>query len=367
MPMYSLAIKVVLDRDLFMGEAALWKKAVYKWLHVFDTLGFPSMLGHALLSEQVSSLGGAQSMVLHDAPGVKSPRTAIKRAQTLLGYFSQFQPNGQDWEPWDRSMCLQYMGYLGNRVQAASRGITLLEALRFSKYFVDLPIPEVRLSDPPLRGREHWLVIVWNAWQPARPLEASELTLMEKVMDSGLDTRDVYLLSALIFAVLSRSRWSDLRYVEHFWVERAEFKVGPSGFVDDFGAFIYRLLMTGLGNSISLHSCGRTNLVWCSACGLDETPSTLLRYHELLCTKSMAVYSWDELAWPLQLCCSMLVNIRKDRFRPDESAQVKRIVTAMGLGLRRRSTSLVRFGKIGEVTWGTSALEQGSRLRRAGS
>ena len=65
----------------------------------------------------------------------------------------------------------------------------------------------------------------------------------------------------------------------------------------------------------------------------------------------------------------MLVNIRKDHFRPDESprAQVNRIVTAMGLGHRQGSTSLVRFGKIGEVMWGTSAREQGSRLRMAGS
>ena len=99
MPMYSFAIKVVLDRDLFMEEAALWEKAVRKWLHVFDFLGSPSMLGHALLSEQVTSLGGAQSVVLHDASGIKSPRTAIKRAQTLLVYFSRLQPNGQDWEP----------------------------------------------------------------------------------------------------------------------------------------------------------------------------------------------------------------------------------------------------------------------------
>ena len=141
-----------------------------------------------------------------------------------------------------------------------------------------MPIPEVRLSDPQLRGREHWLVIAWNAWQPDRPLKSSELALMEKVMDSGADTRDVYLLSALIFAVLSRSRWPDFRYVDRFWIERAGFKVEPFGFVDEFVTFIYTFLMTGLDNSISSPSYGHTTLAWCSAYGLYESSSTLLGY-----------------------------------------------------------------------------------------
>ena len=114
-------------------------------------------------------------------------------------------------------MCLQYMGQTGTQVQAASRGITLLEALRFSKYVMDLPIPETLLSDPQLRGRAQRLMVAKDTYHPARPLKASELAALEKAMDSGMDTRDVYLLGAVIFAVLSRSRWSDLRYVDQFW------------------------------------------------------------------------------------------------------------------------------------------------------
>ena len=88
MPLYSFAIKVVPDRDMFSEEAAVWEKAIHKWLQVFDILGFPGMLGHALLSEQVDAVSGSRSAVLRDALGVKSPRTALKRAQTLLRYFS---------------------------------------------------------------------------------------------------------------------------------------------------------------------------------------------------------------------------------------------------------------------------------------
>ena len=88
LPFYSFAIRVVPDRDIFMEEALPWEKAIWKWLQIFEILAFPGMLGHALLSEQVGTTLDSQSVVLRDALAIKSPRTALKRAQTLLRYFS---------------------------------------------------------------------------------------------------------------------------------------------------------------------------------------------------------------------------------------------------------------------------------------
>ena len=393
LPFYSFAIRVVPDRDIFMEEALLWEKAIWKWLQIFEILGFPGMLGHALLSEQVDTTSASQSAVLRDALGIKSPRTALKRAQTLLRYFSWLQSNFQDWDPWNRAMCLQYIGQVGARAGPASKGITLLEALRFGRYVMDLPIPEGLLSDPQLRGRAQRLMISKDVYHPARPLRATELATLERAMDAGLDSRDVYILGSVIFAVLSRSRWSDLKHVDQFWIERAEFNGEPFGFVEartkfhktatnlakkqrymplvapllgvtdtdwsrhwveamlelkvdinfepfgaicrapahdgtlcarsctseEVSAFINKFLKTGEGNSISSHSFKHTTLAWCSAYGLDEPSRTLLGHHELQGAKSMAVYSRDMLTRPLQLYCSMLANIRKDHFRPDES------------------------------------------------
>ena len=91
-------------------------------------------------------------------------------------------------------MCIQYMGQTGNQVQAAYKDITLLEALVFSKHWMDRPIPEVLLSDPQLRCRSQRLMIAKDIYHPARPLKASELALLEKAMEAVLDTRDVYLV-----------------------------------------------------------------------------------------------------------------------------------------------------------------------------
>jgi len=393
MPLYSFAIRVVPDRDMFLDEAALWEKAINKWAQVFDILGFPGMLDHAVLSEQVDASIGAQSVVLHGALGVKSPRTAVERAQTLLLNFSWLRSSGRDWDPWIRLMCIQYMGQTGNQVQAAYKDITLLEALIFSKHWMDRPIPEVLLSDPQLRCRAQKLMIAKDIYHPARPLKASELALLEKAMEAVLDTRDVYLVRAVIYAAWSISRWSDARYVDQFWVEHAgcngelfglvgakaifhktatslaekqrymplvallqgstgmdwsKFRIEsmlelivdinyvPFGEIcrapsqggelctrlrtsEEIGALINRLLKNGSVNSIASNSFKHTTLVWGGAYGLDEPSHALLGYHELQGSGSMAVYSRDMLARPLQLYCSMLSNIREARARPDES------------------------------------------------
>ena len=393
LPFYSFAIRVVPDRDMFAEDALLWEKAIQKWIQVFEILGFPGMLGHALLSEQVDESSSTQSEVLRDALGVKSPRTAIKRAQTLRRYFCWLQSTFTDWDPWNRSMCLQYLGQVSSHAGPASKGITLLEALRFGKYVMQLPIPEDLLADPQLRGRAQRLMLAKDMYHPARPLKASELASMENAMSSGLDVRDAYLLGGVIFAVLSRSRWSDLRYVDQFWIERAEYNGELFGFVEartkfhktatslakkqrymplvaplvgvtntdwskywcqamqelgivldsepfgaicrapahdgslcarsctseEIGAFVNRFLKTDAESSVSSHSFKHTTLVWCSAYGLDEPSRTLLGHHELQGAKSMMVYSRDMLTRPLQLYCSMLSNIRRDHFRPDES------------------------------------------------
>ena len=232
LPYYSFAVKVLPDRDIFAEDTVLWNKALQKWLQVFEVLGFPGTLGFSLLTKQAYGATGAQSDALRDALGIKSPRTAVKRAQTLLRYFAWLQTQSADWEPWDRSWCLKYLGSVVSHGVPASKGTTLLEALRFSKYVLGVPIPEGLISDPQLRGRAQRLMASKSLYKPARPLKAKELAALEKAMASDLDVRDLYMLGAIIFAVLSRSRWSDLRFVDQFWVERAEFNGQLFGFVE---------------------------------------------------------------------------------------------------------------------------------------
>ena len=175
MPHYSFAVKVKPDLDIHALTDALWNKSVGKWLQVFEILGFPGQLGTALEYESLYADAEQQGTVLRDALGIKSPRTAIKRAQTLLQYFKWAQGAFSDWDPWSRTRCLTYLGCTGELKVAASRGLSLLEALRFAKFVMQIPIPETLFMDAQIKGRAQRLMLSKREYKPARSLKALEV------------------------------------------------------------------------------------------------------------------------------------------------------------------------------------------------
>ena len=76
--------KVMPDRDFFQELEILWEHAIDKWLRVFEILGYPRLLGELLSLELQQPEGGRARPIIRDAMGIKSPRTAIKRALAVL-------------------------------------------------------------------------------------------------------------------------------------------------------------------------------------------------------------------------------------------------------------------------------------------
>ena len=106
-------MKVMPDRDFFQELEILWDHAIEKWLRVFEILGYPGLLGELLLTELQQPEGGRTRPMIRDAMGIKSPRTAIKRALAALKYFKWLQSNKENWDPWSPSSCIDYMA-VGN-------------------------------------------------------------------------------------------------------------------------------------------------------------------------------------------------------------------------------------------------------------
>ena len=232
LPFFSYAIKVLPDRNALEETEKVWSHALFKWQQIFEVLGYPGQLGREILQEQVESNPNAEGMALRDSLGIKSPRTALKRAQTLLQYFSWLQMHVVEWDPWNRSHCLQYLQQDGHSRPSASRGMTLLEAFRFARYVLGIEIPDHLLCDPQLRGRAQRLMAEKASYKPARPLKVSEVALLETSMQEPLDPIDKYMLGAVIFAILSRSRWSDLKFIDQIWIDKMEYKGELYGFVE---------------------------------------------------------------------------------------------------------------------------------------
>ena len=232
MPFYSFAIRVLPDRDALEETEKVWLVALSKWHQVFEILSYPGELGRVILQELVTGGHADSSGALRDSLGIKSPRTAVKRAQTMIHFLTWLQVHVSNRNPWDRLQCLQYLQPDGHRRTSASRGMALLEAFRFSKYVLGIPIPEQLLNDPQLKGRAQRMMAGKASYNPARPLKVSELAFLETSMQKPLDPIDIYMLGAVIFAILSRSRWSDLRYIHQIWIEKMEYKGELLGFVE---------------------------------------------------------------------------------------------------------------------------------------
>ncbi len=399
-PLYSRAIKVKPDRNFAAELDWQWLKALGKWLQVFEMCGFSGVLGDALSGQMFAADDTAASMILRDALGIKSPRTSLKRAQTLIRYLQWLQQNFEEWKPWSGEHCLQYIATPGPKGIVASRGTALREALKFAHFVLDFQIPLELLEDPQIRGRADRLQAEAEEAASARPLTADEVRRLEKMMESSLCVTDKYLLGGVLFAMFSRSRWSDLQCVDKMWLDQGEYNGEPFGFLeartrhhktsttlakkrrfmplvcpvlgisgvrwiqhwletfdvfgisieqvpfgpicrapgtdgelcergctsDEITAFLGVLLKTG--PRATSHSLKHTTLSWSSAYGIDEESRTLLGHHALPGSKALMVYSRDMLTKPLHLYCSMLVNIRRDHFRPDESRS-SRIIDLM--------------------------------------
>ena len=231
-PLHACSVKVLPDRDFFQELDALWIHAVDKWLRTFEILGYPGLLGDALLAELGMPDGGRARELVRDALGIKSPRTAIKRAQTLLKYFLWLQSNCDSWNPWLHSTCIDYMSVGNSKGPVASRGISLLEAFRFCKYVMSIPVPDEVLMNPLVKGPAMRLSAEQAEYHPARSFTAAEVASLEKLMLTDMDTVDKYMLGAVIFCLYSRSRWSDVKQIQQLWIEEGTHEGELFGFVE---------------------------------------------------------------------------------------------------------------------------------------
>ena len=216
LPFYSFAVKVLPDRDIFAEDTLLCDKALQKWLQVFEVLGFPGTFGFSVLAEQAHGATGTQSDALRVALGIKSPRTAVKRAQTLLRYFCM-----------DRN-AVSRLGTLGSFLVLEISGCSRLtwgscikghnvvggaQCFEVCDGHANSRGPDFRSSVERQSATSHGLQ---GVLQTCEASQGQGIGCAGEAVSSDLDVRDIYMLGAIIFAVLSRSRWSDLRFVDQF-------------------------------------------------------------------------------------------------------------------------------------------------------
>lgn len=178
--MHSPVLSAMTDSDAKELETELFEAAITKWQFIFSMTDFSGPIGTRIWSLPFHDSGKVRATMIRDVLGVKSPRTASKRADSMKRYFSWCVH--RKCAPWP-IFAVRVMAYLEGDEKgavAASTGMALMEAFRFSKFVMGIEKGEDVLNDPQLKGRVSRLYADNSKYRPARPLLCSEVALLER-------------------------------------------------------------------------------------------------------------------------------------------------------------------------------------------
>ena len=227
---FSSVVRVRKDVDHIQASSELWDRALRKWQVVLECTGFSGIVGttvHEALRE------GQNPMVyIRDVMGTKSPRTVNKRASTMLAVFDWMRKRGFCVWPLAPSEVILYMNEAMESQYGSTRGRSLMEALRFCKHVVRLPDLDEVLDNPILTGKSKRMDAERQTIKQCRPLTVDEVRRLESFLYEEHDIRDRYICGCIVFALFSRSRWSDLAFLEELTLDVSKTALGPFGFVE---------------------------------------------------------------------------------------------------------------------------------------
>ena len=218
------------DVDLLASNADLWNKVLNKRLVVLECTNYVGLVGAAVQDALWQGKDALQMM--RDVFGTKSPRTIVKRASTMLALFTWMQHRALRLWPIECEAVLNYLDETMSSYRSSTKGKTLLEAFKFSKYVVQLPDLDELIVNPILVGRVKRLEADRGAIKQCRPLTLEEVQRLEKFMFDDAHLHDKYICGCILFALYSRSRWSDLPYVDELEFDISYHKTETVGFVE---------------------------------------------------------------------------------------------------------------------------------------
>ena len=211
-------------------DGKLWDVALAKWVAVFALINHEGSVGEQLQQSFWDDQGPPKEEIIRDVEGPRAPRTAIKRANSILKCLRWHLDHYEKAWPW----CIQSVSAFADSLKGSkgegSAVQSLFEAIRFTYHVMGVPFPQQVLSDKRLQGRAKRLAFEGPDLRQADPLSAGQVCKLERMaVSSDTCCVDRYLVGGLLFALYSRSRWSDLRYIQSICVDRAP---DGSGFVE---------------------------------------------------------------------------------------------------------------------------------------
>ena len=232
-PLHTLVSTSRRDADAVQLEDEAWETAISKWQFLYSAVDFSGSIGGRIFKEKMSGASEDQCrQIIRDVLGIKSPKTAIKRADCLRRFINWLvAKNCKPW-PFYSGRVLAYLNDCTKKKPAATAGLTLMESFKFAHHVMGIEIGSDILNDPQLVGKVKRMAACKPEVKQARPLLCSEVEQMERFMVTSTSVEDVYFVGCWLFALYARARWSDMRYIHKAQLDKSDVDGGVFGFFE---------------------------------------------------------------------------------------------------------------------------------------
>lgn len=220
-PLHALLGTSRRDVDAVQLEAEAWETAVSKWHFIYSAVDFSGVIGGRIFKAKMSGASEDDCrQIIRDVLGIKSPRTAIKRADCVRRFINWLVAKSCMPWPFYSGRVIAYLSDCSKKKPAATMGVALMESFKFAHHVMGIEIGLDILNDPQVAGRVKRMAVDRPEVNQARPLLCSEVEMMERFMVTSTSVLDVYIVGCWLFALYARARWSDIRYIHKAHLDR---------------------------------------------------------------------------------------------------------------------------------------------------
>ena len=231
-PVFARCVQALSDHDYESSRSLMWTKALACWTGIIEGSRFESSVGKHVYEFLCNDDRKGATDIIRDACGIRSPKTALKRAQDLMQLIRFCERENSNWWPLTERTVLRYIGWNEGNEKSKLIGKNLIAALKFFKFVMGAGFNLEAVLSPLVTGRVSRIVGDREPRVQARPLTLDELQTLEKKVYDLPNVVDRYMVGCILYAVYARCRWSDLHSIHSIEFDVIDTKDGKFGFVE---------------------------------------------------------------------------------------------------------------------------------------
>ena len=223
----SKVISNVADISYERKFQELVEQAVGKWLDILKLHSLPSEVGQQILATCNVEKSATAKEIVKSVLGVRSPNTAVTRANSLLKYLRWTAEKLPGHSPLQEECAWRYLQFLQKSGGAATTGSSFMSSLRYAKHVFGYSCFDEMIGSRRVLGACDILYTSKRALKQALVLSVSQMLELHRFLeDASRDKADRAFVAYIITAIYSRCRHSDLRRVRcvnHDWDQKSGF------------------------------------------------------------------------------------------------------------------------------------------------